>query len=86
MTTYIFLSGAVTFAFLAAGLYFARFWRRTGDALFAAFAGAFVLLGLNQALLVLIDVRSEERSWVYLLRIAAFALILFAIALKNRAR
>lgn len=86
MTTYAFLSGAVTLGFLVVALYFLRFWRRTGDRLFAAFAGAFALLGLNQALLVLSNVPVEERSWVYVLRIAAFVLILVAIAQKNRSR
>ena len=84
MSTYAFLSGAVTFGFLLLALYFLRFWRRTGDLLFAAFAGAFALLGLNQALLAIANIATEERSWVYVLRIAAFALILVAIALKNR--
>lgn len=86
MSAYAFLSGAVTFGFLLLALYFLRFWRRTGDFLFAAFAGAFALLGLNQALLALANIAAEERSWVYVLRIAAFALILGAIALKNRGR
>ena len=84
MSTYAFLSGAVTFGFLLAALFFLRFWKRTGDLLFAAFAGAFALLGVNQALLALSNIAVEERSWVYVLRIAAFALIIGAIALKNR--
>ena len=84
MTGYAFLAGAVTFGFLLLALYFLRFWRHTGDLLFAAFAGAFALLGLNQALLAIANISAEERSWVYVLRIAAFALILVAIALKNR--
>jgi hypothetical protein len=85
MSIFAFLSGAVSFGFFIAALFFLRFWRRTGDSLFAAFAGAFALLGLNQALLVVINVPTEERSWVYLLRIAAFVLILTAIVRKNRA-
>jgi hypothetical protein len=84
MILYAFLSGAVTLAFAIAGLFFFRFWRRTGDALFAAFAIAFSLLGLQQALLVLANIAAEERSWLYLLRLAAFLLILLAIAHKNR--
>jgi hypothetical protein len=87
MTTLIdFLSGAVTLGFIFAGLFFLRFWRKTGDALFIAFALAFWLLGLAQALLALTDVPLEERSWLYLIRLAAFVLILFAIARKNRVR
>ena len=80
---YAFLSGAITLGFFAASLFFARFWRRTGDGLFLAFAAAFVLLGLQQALLVLSGIPVEERSPLYLLRLAAFLLILVAIVRKN---
>lgn len=85
MTLVDFLSGAVTFGFVVAGLFFFRFWRRTNDPLFVAFAFAFWLLGLAQALIALANIPVEERSWVYLLRLAAFTLILIAIARKNRA-
>ena len=84
MTLYDFLSGAVTLGFVVAGLFFLRFWKRTGDRLFLAFAMAFWLLGLNQALLALSSIPVEERSWLYLIRLAAFALILVAIGWKNR--
>ncbi len=84
MTLYAFLSGAITLGFLVAGLFFLRFWRRTRDGLFLAFALAFWLLGLNQALLAFSSVPVEERTWLYLLRLAAFALILIAIVFKNR--
>lgn len=79
-----FLSGAVTLGYVVAGLFFLRFWRKTRDALFLAFACAFWLMGLAQALLALGGMPVEERSWVYLIRLAAFALILAAIARKNR--
>lgn len=79
-----FLSGAVTLGFLVSGLFFLRFWSRTRDALFLPFAAAFSLMGLAQALLALGGIPLEERSWVYLIRLAAFALILLAIARKNR--
>jgi hypothetical protein len=84
MTLLDFLSGAVTFGFVVAGLFFLRFWRRTGDGLFLAFAVAFWLLGLTQALLALTGIPLEERSWLYLFRLAAFALIIAAIVRKNR--
>lgn len=80
-----FLSGAVSAGFLFAGLFFLRFWRKTHDRLFVAFAIAFWLLGLNQALLTFSSVPAEERSWLYLLRLAAFVLILAAIWRKNTA-
>jgi hypothetical protein len=86
MTLLDFLAGAVTFGFLVAGLFFLRFWRRTGDGLFLSFAAAFFLLGLGQGLLALANVPVEERSWLYLFRLVAFALIIVAIVRKNRPR
>jgi hypothetical protein len=81
-----FLSGAVTMGFVVAGLFFLRFWKRTGERLFIAFALAFWLLGLGQALLSFADIPVEERSWLYLLRLAAFSLILVSVWSKNRRR
>ncbi len=79
-----FVSGLITMGFVVAGLFFLRFWRRTGDLLFAAFAIAFWMLAANQALLVFVRIPIEERSWLYLLRLAAFTLILAAVIAKNR--
>jgi hypothetical protein len=79
-----FLSGAITAGFLVAGFFFLRFWKRTRETLFLAFAAAFWLLGLGQALLALTEIPVEERSWLYLLRLAAFSLILVSIWRKNR--
>ena len=79
-----FVSGLITMSFVIAGLFFLRFWRRTGDQLFAAFALAFWILAANQALLVFVRIPIEERSWIYLLRLGAFTLILLAVIAKNR--
>jgi hypothetical protein len=79
----MFLSGVVTMGFLVAALFFLRFWRRTQDGLFVAFAGAFALLAINQALAYLVDLGREELGWVWLLRVAAFLLIIVAIVGKN---
>jgi hypothetical protein len=79
-----FLSGAVVMGFALAGLFFLRFWKRTNDELFLAFTIAFWLLGLGQALLTFSDMPVEERSPLYLIRLAAFMLILGAIWRKNR--
>lgn len=81
---YNFLSGAVAFGFVICGLFFARFWWRTKDQLFLAFALAFGLLGASQAVIVLANVPTEERSALFLFRLAAFALIIVAIFNKNR--
>lgn len=79
-----FVSGLITMGFFIAGVFFLRFWTRTGDQLFAAFSAAFCLLGINQALLVFAPFQIEERSWLYLLRLAAFILIIAAVIAKNR--
>ena len=78
-----FVSGLVTMGFIVVGVWFWRFWRRTGDSLFAAFAGAFVLLALNQGLAQLFELGREETGWVWLLRLLAFLLIIAAIVRKN---
>lgn len=85
VTLYHFLSGAVSFGFLICGLFFLRFWRRTRDGLFVAFALAFALLGIVQATLSLANIPTEERAPIYLFRLLAFVIILFAIFRKNRA-
>ncbi|HEX8573841.1 MAG TPA: DUF5985 family protein [Allosphingosinicella sp.] len=79
-----FLSGAITTGFVVAGFFFLRFWKRTRESLFLSFAMAFWLLGLAQALLALSSIPVEERSWLYLLRLAAFSLIIVSIWIKNR--
>ena len=81
-----FLSGAVTFGYLVAALFFARFWRKTGDRLFVAFAIAFVLLALNQGLAQWLGAADERVGYTYLLRVLGFVLILAAIVDKNLAR
>lgn len=84
MTLFDFLSGAVAFGFLVASLFFLRFWRRTNDRLFLAFAIAFTLLGLGQAVQALANIPQEERSHIYLIRLVAFTIIIAAIIRKNR--
>jgi hypothetical protein len=79
-----FLAGAVTFGYFVAALFFLRFWRRTGDELFIAFALAFALFGVAQAAIMIANNYLEERSWAYLPRLAAFLLIIAAIGRKNR--
>ena len=81
---YDFLSGAVAFGFLITGLFFLRFWMRVHDSLFAWFAVAFWLLGVGQAIIALGRIPLEDRSSVYLIRLVAFLLIIFAIFWKNR--
>jgi hypothetical protein len=81
-----FLSGVIFAGGLTAALFFLRFWRQTGDRLFAIFALAFALFAGSRLALVIIDESNEARAWVYLLRLATFLLIIVAILDKNRAR
>ena len=78
-----FFAGAIAAGYVVAGFFFLRFWTRTRDSLFAIFALAFWLLALNQALVVLSGIPREEHSWIYLLRLGGFVLIILGIVAKN---
>jgi uncharacterized membrane protein YidH (DUF202 family) len=78
-----FLSGAVTFAYVVAAMYFMQFWQRTSDRLFLAFAIAFALLALNQLTVFVLGVDDERYNYAYILRVLGFVLILLAILDKN---
>jgi len=80
-TLVLFLSGFLMMGYCVASLFFLRFWRQTRDRLFAWFAAAFATLALQRAVLSL---AVEPADAVYLLRLAAFAMILVAIVDKNR--
>ena len=79
-----FLSGAVALSFFICALFFVRYWSRTRDELFLSFAISFGLLATGQTILALTNIPTEERGALYLIRLAAFLLILFAIYRKNR--
>jgi hypothetical protein len=80
-----FLLGMVVMACAAAGLFFLRFWRKTHDRLFAIFAIAFWVLGVNWLALAFIN-QDEVQTWLYGVRLAAFVLIMAGIIDKNRPR
>ncbi len=80
------ISGALGASFLIAAVFFLRFWRRTRDGLFLAFAGAFALMSAVHALPVLLGIPQEERGGIYLIRLAAFVLIIVAVLGKNLKR
>lgn len=81
-------------AFLAVGavaataiaIIFWSFHRRRHDRFFALFAVAFAAMGINRALLLVVEDRGETETIVYLLRAVAFALIIVAVVDRNRAR
>ncbi|MCY1017273.1 DUF5985 family protein [Pyxidicoccus sp. MSG2] len=79
------LNGATAMAWFACALFFLRFWKQSRDRLFGFFALAFALLGGNAVAGALIDVGDERRYFIYVVRLFAFLLILYAIWDKNRA-
>ena len=82
----IFLQGIASTAAWISGLFFFRFWRDSGDGLFAFFGAAFALLGLSWALVAVFAPTEDTRPYVYSLRLVAFLLIIAGIAAKNRGR
>jgi len=79
-----FLMGATAMGCWVAMLFFLRFWRVSGDRLFAMFSAAFFLLGITRFGLTLAHEPSEGETYWYWLRLAAYLLILVAIVNKNR--
>lgn len=77
--------GMLTMAGLVASLFFLRYWKATGDRLFAYFAVAFAMLAANWLTLGVVDPAFEARHLIYLMRLAAFVVIIIGIVDKNRA-
>lgn len=80
----IFLFGALVATSVAISIFFLRFWRDSRDRFFLLFSLAFATLSVHWAVLAAIQAHAEWRPGAYLVRLAAFALILIAIADKNR--
>jgi hypothetical protein len=75
----------LTMASLVAGLFFFRYWKVSGDRLFAFFAVAFAMLAVNWLALAAIAPAFEARHLLYLVRLVAFVVIIVGILDKNRA-
>jgi hypothetical protein len=82
---YQFLSGAIMFGSFVVAVFFARSWKRSGDRFFLMFAIAFALMGIERLLLGALNLPEEPTPRIYLIRFAAFLLIVAAIIDKNRA-
>lgn len=81
-----FLLGVIVTSSLIAGMFFLKFWRRTGDQLFMAFAAAFLIESLNRMFFLFMERPNEGSPIIYIVRLLAFLLILIAIVRKNRGR
>jgi hypothetical protein len=82
-STITFIGGASLMASLVISLYFLQFWTQTRDRLFAMFSLAFAVFAVNRLFLTFLDEAHEGRTYVYLVRLLAFLLILIAIIDKN---
>jgi hypothetical protein len=78
-----FLLGSIATASFSAALFFLKFWRKTRDLLFLAFAVAFFLEGANRSALLLANQPNEASVWYYVVRSLSYLLILAAILWKN---
>lgn len=84
IVVHAFLSGAIAIGFMIIGMFFLSFWRQTRDRLFVMFSSAFMLLAIERVILILVSPINEFRPFLYSVRLLAFALIIAAIADRNR--
>lgn len=87
-----FLAGIAAATFLASALYFFKFWRASRDRFFYWFGIACFLLGMERVMLLYIlpfngieQRPPEAQAWVYLARMLAYILIMWAVIQRNRA-
>ncbi len=78
----LFFAGMLMTGYVTVALFFLRFWVRTRDQLFGAFAFAFALLAVQRVLLAT-HFPGEAPVWIYVVRLLAFVIILLAILGKN---
>lgn len=80
-----FFSGIAALGAWIGAVYFFKFWLKTRDRLFWMFSVSFCLMALERFVLVLqTSAIQEEYSYVYLIRLIAFIIIIVAVIDKNR--
>lgn len=77
-----FFAGAIMLASIVIAMQFWQCRNRTRDRLFGFFAVAFLLLGLERVSIEFLP--DNPRSMLYVFRLLAFVLIVYAILDKNR--
>ena len=78
-----FLLGVIATTSITAAIFFLRFWKRTRDSLFLAFAVAFLIEGVNRIAVLEVERPNEGSPWTYVVRLIAFLIILAGILNKN---
>jgi hypothetical protein len=79
-----FLAGALCLGYAIAGLFFLKFWRTAKDAFFLLFALAFILMGIERAVVTLWFGDETVVPGAYVFRLISFFLLICAIVVKNR--
>lgn len=77
------IMGATAAACAVIGVFFFRFWRHTSDRFFLLFSLAFWMFALNRVAMGLMPFDDEDRYLLYIVRLIATLLIIFAIVAKN---
>ena len=77
------LLGAIVMANLTVSAFFLSFWRSTRDRFFLFFSAAFLIEACGRLALGIFEYPTETQPLIYLSRLVAFSLILFAIIDKN---
>ena len=85
-TVEAFLLGALSAMFLTAAVFFLRFWKQTRDRFFLTFAASFAVEGLSRVALLFVDRPSHPYAALYVIRMLASLLIVWAILQKNYGR
>lgn len=78
------ISGVFMMACFVAAVFFLKFWRRTTDKLFLYFSFSFFLLMIERILLGIFGSIQEPQPQIYIIRLCAFLLIIYAIIHKNK--
>ena len=79
-----FLAGAASVSLLVIAMFFIRFWKRTRDRLFLFFASAFLILMLERLIRASMEIETEWAPYVYMVRLAAFVVMIIGVVDKNR--
>jgi len=90
----IFLAGISMATFAGSGLFFLKLWLASRDRFFLFFSVSCALLSIERIFALFVagtfsPLRSESSEfsvWIYLIRMAAFIMILISIIEKNRKR
>lgn len=83
-TLYVALLGSLVASCAYAAVLFLRFWHRSRDRFHLFMVASMVLLAANWVAVMSIRLSSEAHSEIYLVRLAAFLVILVGIIDRNR--